>query len=157
MVLKGSGVELPSDISGKGDWRVVWTAEAGAELFRNRDWSGGLIAATYGSAQIDNSEFNTQYPTITGWLDRRLDEATTARLQYDFGYAWVDADPYLVQHTFTPALFHEWGERGTSRAFVQFEWNNFLFSSDDVASQQPGADPGECTDPPSTSGTPSSP
>ncbi len=132
VVLRGSGVELPSDIANDSDARLVFTAEAGMELFRSGDWSGGVIAAYYGSAHEDLNEFNSQYPTLTGWLDRRLDEANTLRLQYDFGYAWVDADPFLLHHTFTPALFHDWGESGTTRLFVSFDWNNFLFGNDDV-------------------------
>lgn len=132
VVLRGSGVPLPDDISNESDPRLVWTGEAGIELWRTTDWAAGLVAAYYGSAHDDANRFNSQYPTLTAWLDRRIDEATTARLQYDFGYAWVDADPYLLHHTFTPALFREWGESGTSRLFVQLDWNNFLFSNQDL-------------------------
>jgi tetratricopeptide (TPR) repeat protein len=143
VALLGSGVARPQDISDEGDTLFTWSAELGGEVWRNPDWSLGLMAAYYGSAHEDLNQFNAQYPTVTAWLDRHIGENTTARLQYDFGYAWVDADPYLVAHTLTPALFHAWGDAGTTRIFAELNASNFLFSNEAVPAGLPGDGAGD--------------
>jgi tetratricopeptide (TPR) repeat protein len=144
VVLKGSGVVLPEEISHDGDGRVVWTAEIGTELLRSEDWFLGFLAGYYGSVHDDLEDFNVQYPSATVWLDRRITESSTARLQYDFGYGWVGgSDPYLANHVLTPALFHAWPRWGTTRFFAELHKSNFLFSSDDAPDGTPGASPGD--------------
>jgi hypothetical protein len=149
VVLRGDAVRVPDEISDEGDARGVWTAQAGTELFRNRDWTLGLMAAYYGSAHFDLTDFDTHYPSVTAWVDRRIAEDTVARLQYDFSYAWVGGDAYLREHSATPALFHDWGERwGTSRLFAELTWDDYRFDNDDVPDGVPGGAPGSaCPDP----------
>ncbi len=129
VVLQGTGVQLPSEISKKGDWRGVWTLEGGQELYRNHDWTVGLLASYYGSAHFNLNQFDVEYPSVGAWIDRKLGESTTARLQYDFGYAWVGYAPFLLQHTVTPALFQDWGELGTTRLYSALSWGNYFFAS----------------------------
>lgn len=138
VILRGDGVAVPDEISDEGDVRGVWTAQIGTEVFRNRDWAVGVMAAYYGSAHFDLSDFDTQYPSVTTWVDRRLGESTLARLQYDFSYAWVGYDGYLLEHSVTPALFHDWGgRRGNSRLFTQLSWDDYRFHPDDVPDGNP--------------------
>jgi len=133
VLLRGDGVQVPDEISDEGDGRGVWTAQLGSELFRNRDWSVGAMVAYYGSAHFDLTDFDTHYPSFTTWVDRRFGEATVARLQYDFSYAWVGKDGYLREHSATPALFHDWGGRwGTTRLFSELSWDDYRFDDDDV-------------------------
>lgn len=146
VVLRGSSVTLPDEIAGQSDPRLVWSAEAGWEFLRFGDWSAGTIVSYYGSAHEDLADFNVQYPEATLWLDRRLGDATTARLQYDFGYAWVGADPFLTNHTLTPALFQSWGDAGVTRLFVEYERDNYRFSN-----KGGPAGPGDPPGPPSAS------
>lgn len=133
VLLRGDRVARPDDISDDDDGRAVWTAQIGTELFRNQDWTVGILGAYYGSAHFDLTDFDTHYPTITTWVDRRFGESWLARLQYDFGYAWVGKDGYLRGHSLTPALFHDWGgRRGTTRLFGDLSWDDYRFEDDDV-------------------------
>ncbi|MEB2346256.1 MAG: tetratricopeptide repeat protein [Deltaproteobacteria bacterium] len=151
VLLRGDNVSVPDEISDEGDVRGVWTAQVGTEVFRNRDWAVGILGAFYGSAHFEQTDFDTQYPSATAWVDRRLAEATLARLQYDFSYAWVGYDGYLLEHSLTPALFHDWGGRwGNSRLFAELSWDDYRFDSDDVpdGSPPPAGGPGSaCPDP----------
>lgn len=153
VVLRGDNVAVPDEISDEDDVRAVYTAQVGTELFRSRNWTVGLLGAFYGSSHFDLTEFDTQYPSITTWVDRRFGERTVARLQYDFSYAWVGYDAYLREHALTPALFHDWGGRwGTTRLFSELSWDDFRFQHDDVPSGRPadeGGGPGQpCRVPP---------
>jgi len=76
------------------------------------------------------------------WGDRRLGERTTARLQYDFSYAWVGYDAYLMENALTPALFHDFGRWGTTRLFTELSWDDYRFHPDDVPDGAPGGGPG---------------
>lgn len=139
VVLRGDGVVLPEEIAGQTDVRAVGSAEVGYELLRSADWTFGTFATWYGTAHEDLNEFNTQFPTLSLWIDRRLQEDTTLRFQYDFGYAWVDADPFLVTHTATLSLYRDFAEAGISRVFAGYGRENYRFRLDDVADAVPGA------------------
>jgi hypothetical protein len=144
VLLRGDGVQVPDEISDEGDGRAVWTAQVGSELWRNRDWTFGALVAYYGSAHFDLTDFDTHYPSVTAWLDRRFGEATVARLQYDFSYAWVGGDAYLREHSAIPALFHDWGgRRGTTRLFGELTWDDYRFDHDDVVDGVPGGTAGD--------------
>lgn len=132
VVLRGSGVQLPQEISSQGDHRGVWWLEAGYEVFANPDWTVGAMATYFGSAHDDLHEFNANYPGLSLWVDHRLRPGTVARFQYDFGYAWIGGDPFLLTNTFTPALYQDWGRAGTTRLSARFQTRNFLFDTFDV-------------------------
>jgi len=118
VVLRGSGVGLPGDISDDSDWRGVWAADGGIELLRTELWSAGFLAAYTGAAHIDLSEFNYHFPTASAWIDRELGSDTTARLRYDFGYAWVDEDPFVMTNDWTATVHHRWEEAGRTKLAV---------------------------------------
>lgn len=140
--LVGDDVVLfPDEISGRRDTRAVWSLELGSELWRADEWSAGARAFYYGNDYHDLSSFDTQYPSASLWLDRRFAETDTVRLQYDFGYAWVDGQPYLATQWLTPSWYHDWGNgRGTTRLFSELLWNNYFFDEDDVVSAEPDGD-----------------
>ncbi|HTY16342.1 MAG TPA: tetratricopeptide repeat protein [Myxococcota bacterium] len=134
-VLQASGAPLPSDISSKRDERGVWSMEAGAELFRSGAWSGGALAAYSGSAYVHVTQYDSNYPTVAAWLDRRLDDATTARLMLDSGYAWVDGEPFLWTYRGSLSLMHAWDRYGFTELAARFHRDDYFVQSDDV---QPG-------------------
>jgi len=126
-------VVLPEEIASANDLRGVWTLEAGYELLQTPDWTVGLLATYYGTAYQDLEDFNTQFPGVSLWADRRFGESDLLRFQYDYGYAWVGGgDPFLSIHTWTPAYYHDWGRTGITRLRVAFEKRNYLFGNDDV-------------------------
>jgi tetratricopeptide (TPR) repeat protein len=133
VVLRGSGVQLPEEISSQNDTRGVASVEAGYEIFANSDWTVGVLANYWGSFHEDLEDFNAQFPGLSLWVDHRLLPETIGRFQYDFGYAWVGgSEPFLVSHNWTPAVYQNWGKAGTTRFFVRFKKRNYLFSNEDV-------------------------
>ncbi len=146
VVLRGSGVTLPAEISSTHDVRGVWQFTGGYELLRTPDWSGGVTATYYGSAHFDLSEFDQHYPVLGVWLDRRLSESATFRARYDAGYAWVDNDPFLFSQSLSGTLFQDWGSRGRSRLLVHGYRDNYLFSPDNDVPDGPGAANASCLD-----------
>jgi len=141
VALLGYGVVLPQGISHQGDVRAVWWADAGAEVFRTENWAGGVRAHYYGNAQGTLHQFNEEYPGAGFWLDHRVDERTSMRLEYDYGYAWVGgADPYLSGNTATFSVIRNWGEPGTTVVSTEAVWNNYFFPLTQIPVQgSPGA------------------
>jgi tetratricopeptide (TPR) repeat protein len=121
------------------DGRFVYALEAGYELFASRDWTIGVLGTHYATAHFSEQEFDTHYPGISLWLDRRLNEDTIGRFQYDFSYDFVgdpwigNAHKFLMAHTWTPAVYKDWGEEwGNSRFFSRFVKRDFFFKREDV-------------------------
>jgi hypothetical protein len=136
-LLQGEGVELPDEFNSERDSRFVWQAQAGIEALRTLDWSGGAMLTYTGSAYEDVQELNTHYPVGSLWIDRHLSERTTAHLQYDAGYAWVDNEAWLSSHNLGPALYHDWGNGQQTRLFGRAYAYNFRFDrvDDDPADE----------------------
>lgn len=129
VVLRGEGVDLDSDISNERDGRAVWVAHGGAQLFRRGDFSGGLSGTYYGSAHFDLGDFDEHHPTLSPWLDYRIDEATLFRLRYDVGYAWIDGEDFLFDHQLTPTLYHDWGTAGRSQFSARVSVLDYKFTT----------------------------
>ena len=127
VVLRGEGVALATDISNEQDGRAVWVAHGGAELFRRGDWAAGLSGTYYGSAHFDLTDFDEHHPTLSPWIDYRIDEATLLRLRYDVGYAWIDGNDFLFDQQLTPTLFRDWGARGRSQFSVHVSHLDYRF------------------------------
>ncbi len=119
VVLRGEGVDLPTEIGNQSDGRAVWTVHGGTELFRGGDWSGGVSGTYYGSSHFDLTQFDEHHPTAGPWLDYRIDEATVLRLRGDVGYAWIDGDDFLFDAEFGPTLYRDWGDAGRSQFGVR--------------------------------------
>jgi len=134
VVLRGADVQLPQDISNERDARFVWSAEGGATLFANDDWTVGVVGYYYGTVQNHLTDFDVQFPSLSIWADRLLSDRDAVRLQYDFGYAWIGGDPYLALQNLMPAYYHNWGQLGTSRLFAQGAWDNYFPNILDVPS-----------------------
>jgi tetratricopeptide (TPR) repeat protein len=140
VVLRGDGVELPSNISDKSDGRAIWHANAGWQFLRTHDWGAGAMLDYTGTAQFDLSEFNYHYPIATVWVDRRITENLSAHMQGDYAYGWVDAKPYVTDVSMTPALVYTWAQQTYTRLFGRFSWTNYYFDIDGSASFPPPPD-----------------
>lgn len=132
VIFRGAGVAVPSEIGGQSDPRGVWSVELGSELYRSEDWTVGARVNYYGSVHSELEDFDLQYPGGSLWVDRRIDEATLARVEYGFGYAWLGYDPYVASQVLTPQMFHSFGEWGVTRFWTQFLWSNFFPNDFDV-------------------------
>ncbi len=139
VLLQGAGVTTPSDISNKSALGGVWWADGGLEFLRTDQWSAGIRAHYYGNAYVDLSSLDQQYPGVGLWLDRRMDEATTLRLEYDYSYAWVGYEPYLSAQTATVSVLRNWGAAGSTVVRALASQDNYFFPRDTVPEAgQPG-------------------
>lgn len=134
VVLRGDGVSLPnpglpSHVSNQADARGVWSAEAGAELLRSRNWAGGAIAGYDGNAHFDLGAYDLQSPNASLWLDRRLGEHSFARLQPFASYTWYDANPFLAEVGGVLSLHHEFERAGSGRLYGQYSYRDYLYST----------------------------
>jgi tetratricopeptide (TPR) repeat protein len=139
VVLRGSGVDLPDDISDDEDWRGVFTASGGVAFVRHPEWTLSVAGGYYGTEQDEVDAFDTHYPTASIWLDHPWSDTTVSRLRYEFGYAWVDEDPYLAAHRFGTSLFRSFGSAGQTELFAGYERDDYRFDSEDVPER--GASP----------------
>jgi Flp pilus assembly protein TadD len=127
VVLRGTGVLLPDQISDEADARGAWRLRGGGDFFRNADWAMGARSDYYGSAQVDLREFDLQFPTFTLWVDRALGDKTFLRLQPDVGYAWVGYESYLLTTGVNLELHRVWGRPGSGRFFFRYQYRDYLF------------------------------
>lgn len=89
----------------------AWFADGGGEVFRSGDLAAGVATTYWGSAHSD-IDFDTHYPTLATWFDWRFTERWSLRLNYNFGYAWVDNDAFAMTHFVGPSFSANWGHWG---------------------------------------------
>jgi tetratricopeptide (TPR) repeat protein len=138
VILRGEGVDVPGEIGDESDGRAVWIAHGGAELFRSGAWSGGLSGTYYGSAHLDLTDFDEHHPTLSPWIDYRVNETTLFRVRYDVGYAWIDGDDFLFDQQVMPMLLKDWGEAGQSQFAVHVAWLDYEFPTSSPIAGFPG-------------------
>lgn len=134
VVLLGRDTPLPTDISNQDDVRGVWIARGGVDLGTWDKTSAGVYGRYRGRAHGDSDlrEFDSHFPTASLVVDRELRAESHLRFRYDFGYAWVDTDPFVVSNGGRLSLIHAWSARSSTelhgRAFV----DDYLYSVLDV-------------------------
>jgi len=133
VLLRGRGVDLPSEISGQSDERLYWLVDGGALLLDRARWSGGVTMRHAGAAYREIDSFDSQAPGATLWLDRRLGSgASGVRLQYDFDAVWIDEDPFLYAQRLSVSGDRSWGRAGRTRASVSVGFDEYRFDIDEV-------------------------
>ena len=147
VALRGDDIRIGKSERKDDDLRFVYSLEAGYEVLSTQDWTVGVMATYYGTIHESYDDFDSHYPGVSAWLDRRLSEATVARFQYDFSYdfigdPWIgDAKRFLIAHTWTPAIYHRWDSIGDSRLFTRFVKHSFFFDNVDIVDGVGGACP----------------
>jgi hypothetical protein len=147
VVLRGRGVSLPSDISGEGDVAGVWTANTGVELWKTERTTFGLMGSYRGITNVDLDDFDSHFPSATLWLDGAITESLTGHVRYDFGYGWLDSDPFVITNGWLGSLEQSWPQYGQSEVFAQAFLDGYFFESDDVPDGD-GVPGSACPDPP---------
>lgn len=138
VTLAGSDI-TPGEISGRRDVDTMWSAIAGAEIYRGETFSVGALASYYGNAHTKLYEYDLEYPGASIWVDRPLSEETTLRMQADFGYAWYGYQPYEVYGGLTPQIYRDWHDYGLTWGFAKFYGGDFFFDNIDYPDLgQPG-------------------
>jgi tetratricopeptide (TPR) repeat protein len=127
VVLLGTGVPAPAEITGQADGRGFWGLDAGVELLRDEDWSAGVLGTYAGRAQFDLTQFDLERPTASVWLDRRIDDASFARVKPFFGYTWLGYDPYVLTTGSNFSYHRRFGDWGAGRFLFRLTYNDFLF------------------------------
>jgi tetratricopeptide (TPR) repeat protein len=126
--LLGTGLPANPSLGSNHDVALVYSIFSGAEVWADGPWALGVTATVSGSAYQDLGEFDQLYPVVGAWLDYRIDELTVARLRYEFGYGWLDYDPFVVAHNLTGSIYHDFGEYGRTEFKGEFFRGNYLFS-----------------------------
>lgn len=147
VVLLGSGVDTPEEISESGNFELdpAIYVEGGSELFRAGRWSGGLLAAFYGTFPDESNDLDTLYPTISAVVDRHISERTTARSRFDFGYALVNGSDYALTNDVTFELHNRARRWGESTVWTRLYYNVFYDDPEDFPTDSDGD--GLCTPP----------
>ena len=134
VVLRGQGVDLPSDISDAADWRTVWNLNAGYEFLNTPDWGAGAALNYTGTQQHVLTDFSYDYLVGSAWLDRRLTDKLSAHMQGDYAYGWTDGgNSWVSEVAATPALDYLWAANNYTRLFGRFYWSNYYFDPDSQA------------------------
>ena len=128
-VLRGEGVELPSEIPSQADQRFVWRGAVGRAWLVSDAVQLGAALAFSGSAHGELSRFDALHPSLTLWADRRVGEHTTLRGLAAYSHAWVDARSFLSAPSFAVELHREWAEHGATRFFAEFVFDDFRFEN----------------------------
>jgi tetratricopeptide (TPR) repeat protein len=126
VVLRGDASQ-PGDVSDERDGVGVWSLQLGAEPLRNRDWALGVMGGYQGNAHFDQERFDLHYPTLSTYLDRRVDDASFLRLQSFGGYAWTDEKPYVGHGGGDLSYHRSYGDAGRGRAWLRAGYNDYLF------------------------------
>ena len=106
------------------DWRGVWSAEAGVQLFQDGPWSGGVLGSYSGNKHHRTGDFDVHFPSIGAYLEHRYGPDTIGRVRYDFGHAWIDKGSFLKTHSVQGALVHTWERVGTTEVSADLTWND---------------------------------
>jgi len=141
--LLSNGLGPPEEIARDSHGGGVWFVDAGAELFRSGDWSGGL-AGSYWGAEYSEVNFDTHLPTVAAWLDWRFGDEMALRLRYDFGYSWVDLDSFATTHHVGPRFFKSWGRGGATKVWGEYYDFDFHLGLPDVPTGEDWFSGGQC-------------
>lgn len=130
----------------------VWFTDGGGEVFRSGNLAAGVATTYWGSAH-SNLDYDTHYPTLATWFDWSYSKRWSLRLNYNFGYAWVDNDAFAMTHFVGPSFFADWGHWGET----QLRGDYYDYDFKQIPPDYPrGADPdpgGQCV--PTPPGPPS--
>ena len=137
VVLRGNGVDLPSDISDQRDFRAIWHADAGWQFLHTPDWGAGAELNYTGTAEHQLPQFSYDYLVGTAWIDRRITERLSAHLQADYAYGWVDGASWVTEVAATPGLVYAEGRNLYTRVFGRFPFSNYHFTPDSTATWNP--------------------
>jgi opacity protein-like surface antigen len=87
-----------------------------------------------GRAHIDSDlhEFDSHFPSASLWLNQAVRADTHVRLRYDFGYAWVGSDPFLLSNGGRLSLIHAWSQRSSTELFGTLFADDYRVDADDV-------------------------
>jgi tetratricopeptide (TPR) repeat protein len=121
VVLSGRDTPLPEEISHQDDFFGDLVARGGIDFGQWGDNSAGLLGGYRGRIHVDRDhlrQFDSHFPTASLWLDHALRTDTHLRFRYDFGYAWVDSDPFLISNGGRLSLIHAWSARSSTELFA---------------------------------------
>jgi tetratricopeptide (TPR) repeat protein len=111
VVQAGRDAPVADEISEKSDLLGLLLANAGVDLGRWGKNSAGVLASYRGrihAIATSCASSTRTLPSASLWLDRALRDDTHVRFRYDFGYAWVDTDPFRISNGGRLSLIHSW-------------------------------------------------
>lgn len=129
VVLLGSNVALPSELSNEEDGRFVVQPRGSFSLFRDDKMDLGLEANGYFTFQNDITSFNIESYQAGPYMNYRVTDRLFASARYGFNYIRFGHEDYLQRHIVTPQLTYVWPQRGYTSLYYQFQHKDFLDSA----------------------------
>lgn len=125
VLLLGSNVALPTEISDDEDGRFVLQPRGSYSIFRGRNYDAGLEATGYFSFQDDIQSFNIFSYQGGPFANYRVGENLWLSGRYSFNYIEFGHEKYLTRHLVTPQVTWVEKNRNYISAYYQYQNNDF--------------------------------
>ncbi len=125
VLLLGSNVALPGQISGDEDGRFVLQPRGSYSLYRNPRMDAGVEANGYFTFQQDISAFDIASYQGGPYVNLKLTDNLFASARYGFNYIDFGHAKYLTRHLITPQLTLVHGQKGYTSAYYQYQNSAF--------------------------------
>jgi len=125
VILLAGGSALPAGISRQGDSRFLFNVRVGYRFLETQDWSLGAAYSLYQSLHIDLHSFNVQNHEAGVYFLYRQ-PWMQLRIPYEFNYALVGGDTYLLSNAVTPTLTIPESSRTFTELQYSFTSNDFV-------------------------------
>lgn len=126
VVLLGSSVQLPSNISRRDDNRFLVAPRGSYSFIRTDRLEAGLETTNYFAFQDNLQNFNIASYQAGPYLNFKLAPNLFASVRYDFNYLTLGYHSFLKRNLVTPQLTLQEPKFGFTSVFYQFEDRQFL-------------------------------
>ncbi len=131
VLLLGSNVALPGEISDDEDGRFVLQPRGSYSLLRGQNYDIGVEATGYFTFQQDIQSFNIFSYQAGPYMNYRLADNLYASARYGFNYIEFGHEKYLTRHLITPQLTLVYPQKGYTSIYYQYQHNDFADSFSD--------------------------
>ncbi|MCC6238718.1 MAG: tetratricopeptide repeat protein [Phycisphaerales bacterium] len=131
VLLIGSNIALPTEISNREDGRFVLQPRGSYSFYRKPNIDVGVEANGYFTFQQDITSFDISSYQIGPYVNYKLAENLHASARYGFNYVEFGHEKYLTRHLITPQLTLINPKGGYTSAYFQYQLNDFATEYDD--------------------------
>lgn len=125
VMLLGSNVALPGQISGDNDSRLMLQPRGSYTLYRNSKFDVGVEGNGYFTFQQDIPSFDIASYQAGPYMNYKLADNLYASARYGFNYIEFGHESYLTRNLLTPQLTWVQPNKGYTSAYYQLQNNAF--------------------------------
>ena len=101
------------------DYRFLFASFLDVNLLSTEEYNLGMVASTYTTFQLDETQFNIQDYMGGAYANAVLTDDLIGSFRYEYHHTLVDQDRFAIDHRLTPSL--TWlGSRGHTTAFYEY-------------------------------------